>query len=340
LTKQDPFVGLQLRLGTKECSTNDKSSDHHESIPESPMTSRRTVAIAVAVAIVVTVVIAGFLFTRYPIFRAALNVSAYRASESWARNSMTDLPVCIAVVEYSVSNSGGAAAAKVDITVRMDQKIYLQKSIHALNPSGEYTDSLTVSVTYDRSSNVAIEAYCPDSHDSASVLLEAKLPRSFTLTYEQSIPKLYITPREGTVASTEDSVIRNKFLLLPNWMALRDWVGNNIDYRDDSTVHGKTEFWQLPKETLQLRTGDCEDFSILLCSLLRANGWSANDVYVVVGENDGSRHAWIKINLGLLGWYNIEPQANGWYTLIGDYLSLSGYTAIGYFNDLQFHWTG
>jgi len=302
------------------------------------MTSKRTVPIAIAVAIAALVVIAGFLFTQSPIFRAALKVSAYRTSESWSRNNITDLPDYVSVVEYSVSNVGGAAAAKVDITVRMDQEIYLQKSIHALNPSGEYTDSLTVSVTYDFSRSVAIEAYCPDSHDSASVLLDAELPRSFALADEQDVPKLYITPNEGNVMSTEDSVIRNKFPLIPNWIALRDWVGNNIDYRYDSNVHGEADFWQLPQETLILRTGDCEDFSILLCSLLRANGWSANDVYVVVGENDGSRHAWVKINLGVLGWYNIEPQADGWNTLIGDYLRLSGYTALGYFNDSQFHW--
>lgn len=303
------------------------------------MTSKRSVTIAIAVAIVTVVVIAGLLFTQSPMFRGvALNVSAYLTSETWSRNNTTDLPDYIAVVEYSVSNNGGAAATKVDITVRMDQKIYLQKSIHALNPSGKYTDSLTVSMTYDSSRSMAIEAYCPDSHGSASVLLDAKLPRSFDPADEQDLPKLYITPREANVTAAEDSIIRNKFPLLPNWMALRDWVGNNIDYRYDSNVHGETEFWQLPKETLILRTGDCEDFSILLCSLLRANGWSANDVYVVAGEKDGSRHAWVKINLGLLGWYNIEPQENGWNTLIGDYFSLSGYTALGYFNDSQFHW--
>jgi hypothetical protein len=252
---------------------------------------------------------------------------------------MTDLPDCVVVVEYSVANSGGATA-KVDITVRMDQEIYLQKSIHALDPSSEYTDSLTVAVTYDSSRDLAIEAYCSDSRDSTSILLEAELPRSFTPIYDQDIQGLYITPLEVKVMAAEDNVIRSKFPLLPNWIALRDWVGNNIEYSYDTNAHGQSDFWQLPQETLALGTGDCEDFSILLCSLLRANGWSANDVYVVIGESGDSCHAWVKINLGILGWYNIEPQANGWSTIIGDYFSLSGYTARSYFNDSQFHWSG
>jgi len=82
----------------------------------------------------------------------------------------------------------------------------------------------------------------------------------------------------------------------------------------------------------------------LLCSLLRADGWSANDVYVVLGKNKNDEyHAWVKIKIDLLlgsVWYNIEPQGNGWNTLIGDFLSLSGYEAICYFNDSQFHKIG
>ena len=115
---------------------------------------------------------------------------------------------------------------------------------------------------------------------------------------------------------------------------LRDWVANNIEYRYDSNVYGG-EHWQLPKETIQRRTGDCEDYSILLCSLLRADGWNYDSVYVTVGEKDGSYHAWVKIIWSGIH-YGIEPQADGWSTLIGDFLSLSGYTAEHKFNDVTF----
>jgi hypothetical protein len=45
----------------------------------------------------------------------------------------------------------------------------------------------------------------------------------------------------------------------------------------------------------------------------------------------------VKINLGTLGWYNLEPQENGLATLVGDFLTLSNYQAVYEFNDQQFH---
>lgn len=133
--------------------------------------------------------------------------------------------------------------------------------------------------------------------------------------------------------------MRDKFFLLPNWIALRDWVGKNLLYKSDSEVHGVSDYWQFAKETLGLRTGDCEDCAILLCSLLRAGDYSSNDVYVVLGARGNENHAWVKVNLGIF-WYNLEPQADGWSTLIGDFLELSGYKAVCEFNDAQYHTLG
>jgi hypothetical protein len=315
--------------------------------------------VSVLIAIVVLVVFGGILYktqieqrSQSPqehdqqnqpqpqVFKAVLEVNGYLSSGDWTRSTTTDLPEYSAYATYSVSNIGNADASSAKVTVRVDGEILLEQPISVLRPSGQFTDSFNLSMEYDSSSTVAIDASCSGSSDSTSFVVNANLLRSPNVPSNQELAELYITPNEVDVSSTEDSIISSKFPLLPNWIALRDWVGNNIDYKYDSEAHGRKEFWQLPHETLQLRTGDCEDFSILLCSLLRANGWSENDVYVVLGEQDGSYHAWVKINLGILGWYNIEPQADGWNTLIGDFLSLSGYDALGYFNDSQFHWTG
>jgi len=122
---------------------------------------------------------------------------------------------------------------------------------------------------------------------------------------------------KANVVSIKNKILTDKspFDPRPDWMILRDWVGNSITYKYDSDVHGVEDYWQLPKETLQLRTGDCEDSAILLCSLLRAAGYSSNDVYVVVGESDGKGHAWVSfkwINLfGLESWIRLEPTAGG-----------------------------
>ena len=70
----------------------------------------------------------------------------------------------------------------------------------------------------------------------------------------------------------------------PDPWALYNWVCQNIDYRRDVG-----EFWQTPSETLR-GSGDCEDTSILLTSLIRAGGSPA---HVALGNLQGLGHAWV-----------------------------------------------
>jgi predicted transglutaminase-like cysteine proteinase len=91
---------------------------------------------------------------------------------------------------------------------------------------------------------------------------------------------------------------------------IRDWVADNIDYKSDEEQWGE-DYWQSSEETLLLRTGDCEDFSILLCSLLRAYGIDAQQVFVALGnDSEGEGHAFVIEDWSELGdWQRIEPQA-------------------------------
>lgn len=77
----------------------------------------------------------------------------------------------------------------------------------------------------------------------------------------------------------------------PNIWSSLDWVCRNIGYR-----HDMAEFWQFPSETLARREGDCEDASILLCSLLE----NFTDGYVVLGSYQGYGHAWCQSNSHIL----------------------------------------
>lgn len=163
-------------------------------------------------------------------------------------------------------------------------------------------------------------------------LVNTNIPRIF----DESSCNLFITPADPSVIALRDEILQDSIAILtPDWMAIRDWVGNTVQYVSDSEVHNEREFWQFANETIQLETGDCEDFSILLCSLLRSNGWESDSVHVIIGEQNNQHHAWVR-----LIWegrqYNIEPQGSGFDIAIGDYLNLSGYTAIYYFNDLEF----
>jgi len=256
-----------------------------------------------------------------------LQVNACLVDSSWERG-FEDLPVLNVEVDYSVWNVGNVSAEVVTIDITLGFEYYSGETIRDLPPSSRFTDSVSFSVGYDESETITIEACCNNETSSWSCVVDAELPRSPTW----SMSKLFITPSEYYVYSTWKEITSG---LVPiHWIAIRNWVGKNIEYVQDEEIHNTSEFWQLSVETLKGRTGDCEDFAILLCSLLRADGWSADDVYVVIGENQaGKHHAWVKIRIPFAGWYNIEPQLDGWNTLLDDFLALHGYKAVINFND-------
>jgi hypothetical protein len=262
-------------------------------------------------------------------YKADLDVNCYVSNSYWARNLVSDLPDCIDTISYSVTNIGNSAASNVYLEIKVDGSLLDSKILTSLPVSSVERYTISLTMPYDSSKNLFVYASCSDSDDSESVVVSADFPRHL----DEDVAKLYITPNEQSVVNLKNQILKDKFFLTPNWMAIRDWVGNNIQYTSDLEDGG--EHWQLPKETIQRRTGDCEDFAILLCSLLRADGWSTSNVYVIVGEKDGGYHAWVKIIWQGIG-YGIEPQANGWGTFLGDFLSLSGYNAKYAFNDYRF----
>ncbi|UCF45366.1 MAG: transglutaminase domain-containing protein [Candidatus Bathyarchaeota archaeon] len=169
-------------------------------------------------------------------------------------------------------------------------------------------------------------------NNSGVILVDTSIPRVFNET--SCFHNL--TPNDPSVVDLRNEILQDPVAALtPDWMKFRDWVGNKIEYKSDSEIHGERDFWQFSNETIQLETGDCEDFSILLCSLLRSNGWETDSVYVIVGKQNEQYHAWVR-----LFWndyqYNIEPQGSGFDMVLGDVTYLSGYKAVFYFNDQEF----
>ncbi len=74
----------------------------------------------------------------------------------------------------------------------------------------------------------------------------------------------------------------------PDYWSLYDFVCRNIEYRLDVG-----EFWQTPSETLRSNHGDCEDTSILLCSLLQ-------NAHVALGSYQEYGHAWCQLGNQIL----------------------------------------
>lgn len=62
------------------------------------------------------------------------------------------------------------------------------------------------------------------------------------------------------------------------------WVNKNIRYEGDLKIWDANEKWQTPVETLEKRTGDCEDFSILLYSILSFSGVPDEQLRIVAGD--------------------------------------------------------
>lgn len=75
------------------------------------------------------------------------------------------------------------------------------------------------------------------------------------------------------------------------------WVATNVVYMSDSVVHAEKDEWQMPKETYQRRTGDCEDKALLAMYFLKEMGIDSSLVIVqiqVQGYN-GGYHAIVKV---------------------------------------------
>jgi len=154
----------------------------------------------------------------------------------------------------------------------------------------------------------------------------------------------YITPESPSVKEALRDILGDPPYELSQAGSddIRDWVAINIDYMSDEKRWGK-DYWQTPEETLSYRTGDCEDFSILLCSLLRAYGIAAEQVYVALGVNDEEDgHAFLIEDWNNEGeWHRIEPQASAqfsswrsWFGFPNLDSRLDGYEITTAFNDL------
>ena len=298
-----------------------------------------------AVAIVILVVVAFFVLDTTSLLNPILERLSLRQPEDTHKAALivdgyvteADSPTGNCTVAYSVLNVGNATAQNVTLAAVVDGEKE-EQVVPLLSVSDSANYSRVVTAAEDELHIVRVEASCADSVDSYSFSFGADVPRTFS--DNASLVQLFVTPREPSLVALKDEVLKESLLNVKDWIALRNWVGNNIQYEHDDAVYGVRDYWQFGKETVALRTGDCEDFSILLCSLLRAAGYSADDVYVVIGKNPNGYHAWVKINLGSLGWYNLEPQENGFATLVGDFLTLSDYQALYQFNDQQFHQIG
>jgi len=145
-----------------------------------------------------------------------------------------------------------------------------------------------------------------------SCFIYPESPTGHGLPTTESEFKSYITPECPLVEGTLQGILGDSPYepSQAGFDNIRDWVATNIDYMPDEKRWGE-DYWQTPEETLSHSSGDCEDFSVLLCSLLRAYGIDAERVYVALGIDDEEYgHAFlIEDWYHDGGWRRIESQA-------------------------------
>ena len=238
-------------------------------------------------------------------FNVQLNISI-TTYYFWTRGSY-DLPICAYSVFYSVSNYGTVEGRDILLTLTVNGISERMGSI-SLGAGRTYSGSTTLQL---RDGLYEIEVKAQSSYSSASCKVKAVV--SFPRSPEQpEIMKLYITPNNPIIKVQLSYIVNNKLWYRTWFGGVQEWVSSNIKYKYDSSVHGTGEYWQLPTETLNLRTGDCEDFAILLCTLLRAGGVPSDQVYVAIGVDDrGTWHAYLLEYWYYKKWRVIEPQVGG-----------------------------
>ena len=268
------------------------------------------------------------LGNQQPSIEPKLCISLKENSSHWINKDTSNSAELICQVAYSVSNVGSGTAENIEVTMKINDEPTNTIYVASLQPSETYSNSLTVNAINNSARIVTVEAATSQSSAAKTLIVNANIKR----TFDEHLCRFFVTPEDKAIVELKNQILHDKTVLTLDWMALRDWVGSNIQYKSDLEIHGERDFWQFPNETIPLGTGDCEDFSLLLCSLLRADGWSPDSVYVVVGEQNNQYHAWVRVTWNDLQ-YNIEPQGNGFAIAMGDILSLSGYNAKYYFND-------
>jgi len=124
------------------------------------------------------------------------------------------------------------------------------------------------------------------------------------------------------------------------------WVVNNISYSYDSympilpeSVSGgliwQQDYWRMPEETIEDKTGDCEDMAVLLASMLRSYNEGKYQIWVLVIRSGELGHVAVAFPVEG-GRLTILDPAGNYYT--GQYGSLDSSSVSIAVNNWLSHW--
>lgn len=273
----------------------------------------------------------------------------------WRRGG-NDLPETSSILSFSMHEQHGRVF-EGEVTFSIDGAV-----IYRTKHRGElgYTVKVWgIRSGYDEFHNVTVRVVGPGGEQVAKTLdWNPVFPRSPVRV--DSCYSLMITPREETVVATLEEIKESASWTWEygaHWKLLQTWVSSYVEFDwskvpdDDPDLRkpvGAEPYdpdigarWNFPFETIDTGLGVCRDYAILYCSLLRADGWPPNDVYVGLSRE----HAYVLLHPVPelprdLGWFILDPQASGWVVVdLSDPTDpLAGmYDTRYYFNDHGFH---
>ena len=124
------------------------------------------------------------------------------------------------------------------------------------------------------------------------------------------------------------------------------WVVSNISYSSDSympvlpeTISGdlvwQQDYWRMPEETIENKTGDCEDMAVLLTSMLQSYNEGEYQIWVLIIRSGALGHVAVAFPVQG-GKLTILDPAGNYYT--GQYGSLGSSNVSTAVNNWLSHW--
>jgi predicted transglutaminase-like cysteine proteinase len=236
-----------------------------------------------------------------------------------SRRTSTQVEVSrLIVIGEPVGPAKGKIGEKLTFSLPVESKVQGQ-NIYEFDwgdGSISQTDSIRESHVYESTGVFIIraKAKCGEIESDMSpgkMVVIGKVVLSRTPVNLPEHAMCYITPDAKEVKEKTEEILSSTWRKpYSDFAAIREWVSTQIKYQYDSKVYGVNDYWQLPVETLELGTGDCEDVAILFCSMLRSSGVSENNVFVAVGSDatSSTAHAYLFEHCTSGVWKVMEPQ--------------------------------
>ncbi len=191
----------------------------------------------------------------------------------------------------------------------------------------EKIEIIETNIKFENEDIIDLEKKISQKEQSVTVLKEQIDIYEKLKIYDMTV---FITPDSENIISFANKISTN------DPIQIYKFVRDEIKYVDDYLTYDyRFEYWQFPEETLRLRTGDCEDQAILLCTLLRAKGYEPEEVKVVFGlTSSNTGHAWVELFYEG-NWVVFDPTSSA-----NDYIEKTQYYSLinanykGSFNDV------